>query len=73
MSTDDRPPAQGHNQPPLDVDDVVEPLVELVAIDLWASRDETPWPEVGYFWRRRFRELATTAVESVRRHDRERE
>lgn len=70
MSSDDRPPGAGHNQPPLDEDDVVDPLVELVAIDLWASRDATPWPEVGYFWRRRFRELATTAVASVRRHTR---
>lgn len=69
MSSDDRAPAVGHNQPPLDEDDIVEPLVELVAIDLWASRDETPWAEVGYFWRRRFRELATVAVASMRRHD----
>ena len=44
-------------------------LIERVAMDLWASRDERRWEEAGD-WQRRFRQLAETAIDSLRRHER---
>lgn len=69
MSSEDPSAPIGHNDPPIDGEGV-DPLVEAVAQDLWASRDELPWEDAGTFWRWRFRELATAAIKSVRRHDR---
>ncbi len=67
MSSDDASPPIGHNSPPESEEEHAE-LVEQVAIDLWRSRDPAPWEEAGDYWRSRFRELAATAIESVRQH-----
>jgi len=50
-----------------DPDGVIEQLAE----DLWESRrygtlDDWPWADAGDHWQRIFRELATTAVQSLR-------
>ena len=46
-------------------------LIEHVAEQLWESRrhgtlDDWPWGEAGGYWQRIMRELAATAVESLR-------
>lgn len=49
----------------------IDGLIEQVAEDMWESRrhgtlDDLPWAECGDYWQRTFRELAETAVESLR-------
>ncbi len=70
MSSDEPSPPIGHNRPH-ESDEEHDALVEQVAIDLWLSRDDHSWEDAGDHWRGIFRELATTAVESVRRYERE--
>ncbi len=70
MSSDDASPPIGHNRPP-ESEEERAALIEQVAIDLWLSRDDHSWEDAGDHWRRIFRELATTAVQSVRRYERE--
>ncbi len=46
-------------------------LVEQLAKDLWESRrhgtlDDWPWPDAGGYWQTTYRELASTAIESMR-------
>ncbi len=70
MSSEDASPPIGHNRP-LESEEERAALIEQVAIDLWLSRDDHSWEDAGDHWRRIFRELATTAVQSVRRYERE--
>ena len=66
MSSDEATPPIGHNRR-LESEGERSALIEQVAIDLWLSRDDHSWEDAGDHWRGIFRELATTAVESVKK------
>ncbi|MEH3046524.1 hypothetical protein [Sphingomonas adhaesiva] len=67
-------PRIGHNRPcPLCGGGEADDLIEQVAADLWNSRrygtlDDRPWEAAGDYWHRTFRDLAETAVASLKDH-----